>query len=74
MFNHHFFDEGGEKVLLEFLSGSEEMVLIMDPPFGGLVEVLAHSAQKLWKLWRDNTGTKGIDQSSKLVKSILIEM
>ena len=61
MFNHHFFDKGGEKTLSEFLNSSDgkDIVLIMDPPFGGLVEVLAATVKKVWKLWREHSGITG---------------
>lgn len=61
MFNNHFFQERGKKTLLEFLNSGEEddIVLVMDPPFGGLVEVLAATVKKIWKYWRECTSVKG---------------
>jgi len=62
MFNHHFFEEKYKNVLLEFFKSSadnHDIVLIMDPPFGGLVEVLANTVKKLWKLWRECSSLKG---------------
>ncbi|KXJ18418.1 rRNA N6-adenosine-methyltransferase ZCCHC4 [Exaiptasia diaphana] len=60
MFNNHFFEENGQQTLLEFMNSSEgdDMVLVMDPPFGGLVEVLAATVKKIWRFWRDCTAVK----------------
>ena len=48
MFNHHFFDgPAGRAVYDQFLmdSGKENqrLALVMDPPFGGKVDVLSHT-------------------------------
>lgn len=53
MFNHHFFDKDTGKLLLQkFIqkSSPKSIAIVMDPPFGGLVQVLAISLKKLWKL------------------------
>jgi hypothetical protein len=49
MFNHHFLEEGGDKVYRKFLSRAQpgELVILTDPPFGGLVEPLAHTMKKV---------------------------
>ncbi|CAB4040171.1 Zinc finger CCHC domain-containing 4 [Paramuricea clavata] len=53
MFNHHFFEEDLAKPLLQnFFENSKlnSLLVVLDPPFGGLVEVLAASVRKIWKL------------------------
>ena len=58
-FNGHFYEEkgevdgrrgeGGEGVCRRFLD-SGVVALVIDPPFGGLAEVLARQIQSLWAL------------------------
>ncbi|XP_031441060.1 rRNA N6-adenosine-methyltransferase ZCCHC4 [Clupea harengus] len=55
MFNHHFF--GGKEpagVFLDFLREEEgsKVVMVTDPPFGGLVKPLAHSFRQMADAWR----------------------
>ncbi|XP_064419601.1 rRNA N6-adenosine-methyltransferase ZCCHC4 isoform X2 [Latimeria chalumnae] len=53
MFNHYFF--GGEtavKVCRNFLRKDSRVLMVTDPPFGGLVEPLAYSFKKLITIWR----------------------
>ena len=47
MFNGHFYGEGGEKVCWEFLN-SRAVAIVVDPPFGGLVNVLGRQIHHLW--------------------------
>lgn len=47
MFNGHFYEEEGEEVCREFLK-SRTVAIVIDPPFGGLVEVLAKQVHQLW--------------------------
>lgn len=49
MFNGHFYEEGGEEVCREFLK-SGTVAIVIDPPFGGLVEVLAKQVHQLWSM------------------------
>ena len=49
MFNGHFYEEGGEEVCRAFLQ-SGVVAIVIDPPFGGLVEVLARQVRHLWGL------------------------
>ena len=54
MFNHHFFENGGKKRVKRFLTeASEGILLLTDPPFGGMVEALAQSFLKLSSMWED---------------------
>ncbi|XP_046864828.1 rRNA N6-adenosine-methyltransferase ZCCHC4-like isoform X2 [Xenia sp. Carnegie-2017] len=53
MFNHHFFEKDHAMVCFKkFLYNSlpSSLMVILDPPFGGLVQVLSVSLKKLWKL------------------------
>lgn len=48
MFNHHFFDEGGETRVRQFVGEDvDHVIIVTDPPFGGMVEALASSFLKL---------------------------
>lgn len=49
MFNGHFYEERGEQVCREFLH-SRRVAIVIDPPFGGLVEVLARQVRQLWSM------------------------
>lgn len=56
MFNHHFFD--GEKSvdsLTSFLNSCscDQVAMVFDPPFGGMVEALTVSIRKLSDLWKE---------------------
>ncbi|XP_070541295.1 rRNA N(6)-adenosine-methyltransferase ZCCHC4-like [Ptychodera flava] len=58
MFNHYFFDgEGCQKNCQEFLNrdGGEGVVMVTDPPFGGLVEVLAFTVKRIMGWWKEGT-------------------
>ena len=63
MFNHHFFEEDiAKSVLQSFFAKArlDSILVVMDPPFGGLVEVLAVSLRKMWKLADSDKKCKGI--------------
>lgn len=55
MFNHHFF---GEKSAFEAFrmfmcqDNGVPIIMVTDPPFGGLVEALAHSFKKIVATWK----------------------
>ena len=50
MFNGHFYDEEhGKETCRKFLE-SGEVAIVIDPPFGGLVEVLARQIHHLWNM------------------------
>jgi len=55
MFSHFFFDLKGEqeKRFNKFVAScqAEETLIIVDPPFGGLVDVLQHTLTKIYKLF-----------------------
>ncbi|KAM7158375.1 rRNA N(6)-adenosine-methyltransferase ZCCHC4 isoform 5-T5 [Molossus nigricans] len=55
MFNHHFFDgEAALEVCRTFLQEDqgEGVIMVTDPPFGGLVEPLAVTFKKLIAMWK----------------------
>ncbi|KAJ8262121.1 hypothetical protein GJAV_G00162470 [Gymnothorax javanicus] len=69
MFNHHFFHSKGEAVFKAFLSeeSSENIVLVADPPFGGLVKPLAHSFSRISAMWRMLQGAEICTQEMPMV-------
>lgn len=51
MFNHFFYSSEGLEVCKSFLAHSPSTTaIVVDPPFGGLAELLAVSIKKLWKM------------------------
>ncbi|XP_073465270.1 rRNA N(6)-adenosine-methyltransferase ZCCHC4 [Aquarana catesbeiana] len=55
MFNHHFFGgEAPKEICQNFLqeNNGEGIIMVTDPPFGGLVEPLAFSFKKMSAMWR----------------------
>jgi len=55
MFNHHLFGgEAANEVLRSFLTEGEgeKVVMVTDPPFGGLVKPLAHSFSLISETWK----------------------
>ncbi|KAF4788270.1 zinc finger CCHC-type containing 4 [Turdus rufiventris] len=56
MFNHHFFGgEAARETCRKFLyeENGERVIMVTDPPFGGLVEALASSFKKLMAMWNE---------------------
>uniref|UniRef100_A0A8C6R9H8 rRNA N(6)-adenosine-methyltransferase ZCCHC4 n=1 Tax=Nannospalax galili TaxID=1026970 RepID=A0A8C6R9H8_NANGA len=56
MFNHHFFDgKAALEVCRAFLQEEkgEGVIMVTDPPFGGLVEPLATTFKKLIAMWKE---------------------
>ncbi|XP_066520417.1 rRNA N6-adenosine-methyltransferase ZCCHC4 isoform X3 [Hoplias malabaricus] len=60
MFNHHFFNgEETANVFLDFLTeDGSKVVMVADPPFGGLVKLLGHTFSKISHTWRKLHGTE----------------
>ncbi|XP_069600750.1 rRNA N6-adenosine-methyltransferase ZCCHC4 isoform X1 [Ranitomeya imitator] len=55
MFNHHFFGgEAAENICQTFLQEDDGrgVIMVTDPPFGGLVEPLAFSFKRIGNMWR----------------------
>jgi len=59
MFTHFFFDKKGEreKKFNEFVSNCnpEETLLVIDPPFGGLLDILQQTILKVWNLFKSES-------------------
>ena len=55
MFNNFFYSSSGEEVCLEFLShvAEDKTAIVIDPPFGGLAEVLARGIKYLWDMAKE---------------------
>ncbi|XP_013389825.1 zinc finger CCHC domain-containing protein 4 [Lingula anatina] len=59
MFNHHFFrGDKSREVYTQFIGLPGKLVVVSDPPFGGRVEVLAHTLGLITKEWQEVTGAK----------------
>ncbi|XP_060076756.1 rRNA N6-adenosine-methyltransferase ZCCHC4-like [Ylistrum balloti] len=54
MFNHHFFEEKSTDVFRQFLleESGKRVAMVMDPPFGGMVEALAATYNKISQQWQ----------------------
>lgn len=52
MFNHFFFGVGANEKTFESFVAREKLFIVMDPPFGGLAEVLAGTVKTIWNIWR----------------------
>ncbi|EDV22977.1 uncharacterized protein TRIADDRAFT_28284 [Trichoplax adhaerens] len=53
MFNNYFFDgETSQQIYVDFMQKNENKkgIILIDPPFGGLLQVIAESLQKLLRL------------------------
>ena len=66
LFNHYFFgDSDAEVVFRDFIcKDASGLVLVMDPPFGGYVEVIAHTMKQISEMWIENNqpSNKGMNQ------------
>ena len=45
MFNNHFFSD--KEGYTKFLNKSKKLLIIMDPPFGGIVKLISHSIDQI---------------------------
>ncbi|KAI9558111.1 hypothetical protein GHT06_014864 [Daphnia sinensis] len=65
MFNHHFFDKSESvSVYEQFLTeGKNNLALVMDPPFGGKVEVISHTLQTIDDEYRHLNGENATEIS-----------
>ena len=66
MFNHHFFEGVESKAFYEkFLTdGKNKLALVMDPPFGGKVDVIANTLDKIATDYKDLNELNSSDISS----------
>lgn len=70
MFNHFFFDGAeGEATFNNFLKESKgNLALVLDPPFGGKMDVLANTLKKIFKQFCDLIGKDAkISGKTKLI-------
>lgn len=59
MFNHHFFEGNrSKKIYDKFLKKAGKMVIVCDPPFGGLVAVLANNLKTINNDWKETENGK----------------
>ena len=69
MFNHHFFEsQAAAPVYRQFLmeSGSGgRLALVMDPPFGGKVDVLCHTVKTIRSELRQLNNDESLSLSSE---------
>lgn len=47
MFNGHFFDQHGLKSFEQFIQHNNSILILIDPPFGGLIECLARTVHRM---------------------------
>ena len=69
MFNHYFLDGvKSEAVFHKFLSSNHgnDIVMVTDPPFGGLVEVLAAGVKWIMDTWKLENDKGKIVKSSRV--------
>jgi hypothetical protein len=66
MFNHHFFNGvEGVSTYEQFLKeGKNNLAVVMDPPFGGKVEIIANTLQKIDKEYKRLNGVTSSEISS----------
>lgn len=59
MFNSFFYSSNGEDVCRRFLSlaADGKTTIVVDPPFGGLAEVLARGIKNLWNMAKEGEMT-----------------
>ncbi|KAL0970448.1 hypothetical protein UPYG_G00242100 [Umbra pygmaea] len=61
MFNHHFFGGEAANGVLQAFLGEEDgskLIMVSDPPFGGLVKPLAHSFSQIAATWKKLQATE----------------
>jgi hypothetical protein len=71
LFNNYFFDGlTAEKTFHNFIKESpkESLILIIDPPFGGLIEAIAQTIDKITKIWKQENQIKS---DNKLIPMLL---
>ncbi|KAF6028566.1 ZCCHC4 [Bugula neritina] len=47
MFNHHFYEAAEEERFHQFMASSKSLLIIIDPPYGGLVQALSVTLKKI---------------------------
>ena len=72
LFNNYFFDgPKAEKIFTNFVRQStrDSIVVVMDPPFGGLVQAMANTIENISQMWRN---LSNVSDESKLILTLLI--
>jgi hypothetical protein len=49
MFNNHFFVLNQKESYFDFLNKSKKLLLVIDPPYGGIVKLIANSLELIKK-------------------------
>ena len=52
MFNHYFFGNEDGKALYTKAIGEKNTIILVDPPFGGLCDILWHNISNINKEWQ----------------------
>ena len=71
MFNHHFFSgPQSHDVFERFLTedSGKRVAMVIDPPFGGMVEALAATVSKTEKTWQNVSGIQLQNLSLSTIK------
>ena len=61
MFNHYFFnDDKSEQIFSNFITETDDkhVAMVTDPPFGGLVEVLVSTFNRIIETWKQKSSMK----------------
>lgn len=64
MFNHYFLDGAkSQETCREFLTrdDGEGVIMVTDPPFGGMVDALASGVKWIMEMWRSNVTRRSRD-------------
>ena len=67
MFNNHFFY--GNKTYFDFIKNSKKLLILIDPPYGGLVKLIANTIKNLV----NDCSSNGIEASIILIYPYFIE-
>lgn len=55
MFNNYFFDgKKSKRILKNYLceKQNEKLVILLDPPFGGMIDAISYTLKKINKCWQ----------------------
>ena len=52
MFNNHFFDLNQKENYLKFIQKSNKLLIVIDPPYGGIVKLIANTIELIRKGYR----------------------
>ncbi|WAR00451.1 ZCHC4-like protein [Mya arenaria] len=66
MLNHHFFAGETDRSTYEGFLGAGKVAVVIDPPFGIMVEALSHTLDRLQQDWRAHADLPGTGEETKL--------